>query len=325
MPLVGGFILAAVFIGVVVALSRSANANRGLPPVPGIPLPGDDSPLPSLPRVPVTDTVPPIPIKVPATTVDLPGTPPAVRAAMDALAQGTATPELLSAAIEAARKAGLGATAEALAKALDQLMLSAIPALVKAADKPGVPPRESKSGKPLWFVDVRGGQRMAIPNFTPVLIQFKALQAAIGGVKLDGRIGPKTLAAFTKKVSSLGFTKFPESVETLAANAVKWAEVLKKHFAPGQVGRPFDVPVRQWREFVARANSDWDKLAPRIQDKLGKYVGTSVEGEEITLSGLLGLVHRAGLRGAEQWLKHSEDRERFPNTTAAFRSTNGIF
>ena len=60
---------------------------------------------------------------------------------------------------------------------------------------------------------------------------------------------------------------------------------------------------------------------------LGRPV--SIPGREgvvmITLSGVLGVIQCAGLDGAVGWLERSNDRKRYPHTTQAFLSTNGVF
>jgi hypothetical protein len=304
MPIAGGLILAGVLIGIVVVLSkRGQDGGTALArSEPAVDIPQEEIPLP-----------------------------PAVKLACEALEKAKVTgqpvaPEVLAKAVEAAKEAGMGKTADAIAQHLDQHMTEKIPALVAAPDVPGTEIPVDKNGKKLWFIDVRGNMKMAIPNFPSTLATFKALQRAIGGkTKPDGRIGTATLNGFRAKMDMLGFERFPLTVDDLAANAVKWTEVLKKHFSPGQVGRPFDVPSRQWREFVARVNSEWDELAPIVREKLGSHIGGTIDGQEITLSGLCGVVNRAGLRGAEKWLKSEKDRVKYPSTTRAFRATNGIF
>ncbi len=326
MPVTGGIILAGVLIAIVVALTRRSEAARlpspaRLPPfrlpenLPGVPLePGQDIPA----RTPGLSSPAKVPARVPV--------PKKVKAAVEAIQQGkTVAPEVLAPAVEAAREAGLPDTAAKLAEKLDKTMTEEIPALVRAPDVDGEPiPIDGRTGKKLWFIDVRGKMVMAIPNFPAQMASFKALQNAIG-VKADGRIGPGTLAAFVTKVAALGFQRHPQRVEALAANAVKWTDILKKHFQPGQVGRPFDVPSRNWREFVARVNADWDKLAPKVKEKFGSYLGQTIQGRAVTLSGLCGVVNRAGMRGAESWLKNESDRVKYPATTHAFEATNGLF
>lgn len=53
--------------------------------------------------------------------------------------------------------------------------------------------------------------------------------------------------------------------------------------------------------------------------------GDDAGPHKITLSGLLGVAHVAGLEGLVGWLEHREDRKRFPHTTATFAVTNGVF
>lgn len=330
MPIVGGLILAGVLIGVVIVLSKRAEATA-------LPARGAEYDMPPLD---VSDGAAYADTSEDDTTILPPGEaqtpsrapiPPEVAVAVEEIkhakeAGKTPSPEVVAEGVEAAKAANMPETADKLAQELDKTMTEKIPALVAAADVPGTTiPIDKNSGKKLWFIDVRGKQKMAIPNYPSQLQAFKALQKAIGGVKADGRIGPGTLNAFVAKMDLLGFTRYPATVEALAANAVKWTEVLKKHFQPGQVGRPFDVPSRQWREFVARVNLDWDKLAPTVREKLGKYIGTEIDGQVVSLSGLCGLVNRAGMRGAEKWLGSADDRVKFPATTRAFQVTNGIF
>lgn len=322
MPLAGGFILAGVLISIVLIMARQRPSN-------GRPV----AALPPNPVGPDQDIVTNIITEQAAPAEDRQQAPQATTEAIEAIEQGKQTgkpppPETLAKGVEAAKQAGLPQTADAIAKEQDRTLTEVVPALISSPDVPPEPiPVDPKSKKKLWFIDVRGKSKikMAIPNFKPTLESFKALQRAIGGIKVDGRIGIETLSAFQRKANALGFTHFPDDVEHLAANSLKWTEVLKKHFQPGQVGRPFDVPSRQWREFVARASMDWDKLAPVIEEKLGRFIGEEIDGEEVTLSGLFGLVNRAGLRGAERWLLSQNDRGKYPATTRAFQITNGIF
>jgi hypothetical protein len=58
---------------------------------------------------------------------------------------------------------------------------------------------------------------------------------------------------------------------------------------------------------------------------LNKLIGQEVGIESLTMSGLLGLVSQAGIKGAKGWLDKPQERERFPHTTQTFLETNGIF
>jgi hypothetical protein len=55
------------------------------------------------------------------------------------------------------------------------------------------------------------------------------------------------------------------------------------------------------------------------------WIPDDPEPHKITLSGLLGVAHVAGLEGMIGWLEHRDDRKRFPHTTATFIATNGAF
>jgi len=58
---------------------------------------------------------------------------------------------------------------------------------------------------------------------------------------------------------------------------------------------------------------------------LSRLIDEEIGIEVLTLSGLLGLVSQAGIKGTKGWLTNPQDRERFPHTTKTFLDTNGIF
>jgi hypothetical protein len=96
----------------------------------------------------------------------------------------------------------------------------------------------------------------------------------------------------------------------------------------GKVWTGLLVPPLTMERFLA---------SPRMQDQMFELssadyttrmhnrVGTPIDGTPATLSGLLAVAHRAGLKGAHSWLINPQDRKRFPNTTRAFRVANGVF
>lgn len=173
----------------------------------------------------------------PVTMVESPETPKAVADAAAALNKGTATPELLAEAIEAAEEAGLDAAADKLAQQYDKLVTETIPEIVRQPDRPASPvPLDPATGKTLWYKEKKGGVYVMMPRFTSVLVQFRTLQDTLG-VDADGRIGPGTLAAFVKATGD--FQKAPRTIEALAANAVKWTEVLRRKIAVANVAGPF--------------------------------------------------------------------------------------
>lgn len=55
------------------------------------------------------------------------------------------------------------------------------------------------------------------------------------------------------------------------------------------------------------------------------YLGADVDGGRATRSGLLGVAHRAGIKGLRKWLASEDDRIRFSRTTAVYYAVNEIF
>lgn len=218
----GGGVLALI---VAVLTGKKASAKTVTP--------GGGGTVPSLPPSPS-----------PGTTL-----PPEVKAAAEAVKNGTATPKVVADAIEAAHEAGQIGAAERLAEEMDKLMRETIPAIVQAPDRPGgvfhgTGPKATGSGVPLytdgktlWYPEVKGGARMMLPRYGAVLVQFRSLQQALG-VNPDGRLGPGTLKAFIEATQDQ--PKAPRTLEALAANAVKWTEIIKGKIAPGYVAGPFE-------------------------------------------------------------------------------------
>jgi hypothetical protein len=64
-----------------------------------------------------------------------------------------------------------------------------------------------------------------------------------------------------------------------------------------------------------------------IADHLSRLI--RVPGREdactVTLSGILGVLHAAGLEGGCSWFENQRDRTRYPHTTDAFLACNGVF
>lgn len=266
-------------------------------------------------------SVPP-PVSLPERSLPL-----VIQAAIESIAKGTATPEMIALAIEEAENRGLDTTVETLRRELDILLAVKIPALVKAPDRPGMPiPKDPKSGKTFWFFDTRGGERMVIPRYRSILVQFQTLQEALG-IPDDGRIGPDTLEAFIERTS--GFAKAPRTLEDLAANAVKWAEIIRHDIPAEHVGGGFSQPPNPW-EVLANANvKKLQSIRPKVEEKLGNWVGQPIivndAAHTISLSGLLGIVDCAGFKGAKSWLENESDRSKYPNTTNCFLETNNLF
>lgn len=92
----------------------------------------------------------------------------------------------------------------------------------------------------------------------------------------------------------------------------------------GVCSRPFRVGG-PWSQFLDRVSDTYAKRIPEIREKLGSYIGTEIDGKQITLSGLVGIVSAGGMRGAKKWLDVPGDRTKYPQTTSIFNQTNGIF
>lgn len=256
-----------------------------------------------------------------------PGAPQSVKDAASALQKGTATPELVAVAIEDAHQHGMTQTVEKLANAMENLVTEKIPEIVRAPNKPSMPvPIDPATKKTLWYaIKNSKGQPIVKPRFHSILVQFKALQEALG-IKPDGDLGPTTLAAFKKATAE--YPTAPQDLGTLAANAIKWTEIVRRKFNKEVVGGPFDS-AGAWNEFVRRTGEDMETMIPKVREKLGTWIGKEVTLEDksipITLSGLLALAHSAGMRGAASWLQNANDREKYPHTTKVFSQVNGLF
>ena len=264
-----------------------------------------------------------------------------IEAAIASLKNGTATVELLLSAASMAETCGKPETAGELRAQADlqaRVEEEAALAMIRQPDFPPEPIPLSKDGKAVYKVETRGGILMAVPMFQQVLDIFKGLQTELvkagHRIRVDGRIGDdQTLPAFLNEVVKRGFSKFPKTVGELARNAFKWTHVLRAGVSPLAVAgieSPLDgVSDDAWRDFVTGCNADMSELAPTVAEKLGTYIGATVPLDDVeyqvSLSGLLGLVSRAGMNGAKSWLENPTDRAKYPNTTKGFIRTNGIF
>ncbi len=132
-------------------------------------------------------------------------------------------------------KALISARAKAVAAATDS-PLARIKAVLLASDAPPSPiPVKPGTDNPLWEIAKLKGIIVAKPKFEAVLLLFKKLQSLVGA-KQDGRIGPKTVSKFRKKMLDRGFTVFPKTQASLAANAAKYSIVISQGVVPTQVG-----------------------------------------------------------------------------------------
>jgi hypothetical protein len=181
--------------------------------------------------------------------------------------------------------------------------------VAELVSQPDRPPFEVPmvDGKPAWFQAVTAtGQKVPItkigtgldirPNNKVQLVVFKTLQSAVN-VNQDARIGDTTLGAFKQKIRKRGFIKYPTTVAELAANAVKYTEILRKNIPVASVGG--DAAVSKWSTFArAMAVADVDEIghngrlghfaiSPRRMEQLGlmENVGPVELGNETLYTG----------------------------------------
>ena len=62
-----------------------------------------------------------------------------------------------------------------------------------------------------------------------------------------------------------------------------------------------------------------------ILERYRNAIGTKLDGQPASLSGLLAVAHFAGIDGLGKWLSNPELRERFKATSEAYMKANGIF
>jgi hypothetical protein len=117
---------------------------------------------------------------------------------------------------------------------------------------------------------------------------------------------------------------------------LKLATNLRKEDKPGETRKVWTadlVPPPTLDEFLASSKLQYDAFVKSVLDYLpaltsprfAVFVGKELEGKRVTLSGLLAVAHAAGIDGLKSWLANPTDREKYPNTTAAFIKSTEIF
>lgn len=91
--------------------------------------------------------------------------------------------------------------------------------------------------------------------------------------------------------------------------------------APSSLESFLSSPSFQYHTFVKAVTADLHEILA----KLPQAVGTEIDGQPATPSGLLAVTKQAGLKGLESWIADAEIRKKHSNTTAAFHKANGIF
>jgi hypothetical protein len=62
-----------------------------------------------------------------------------------------------------------------------------------------------------------------------------------------------------------------------------------------------------------------------VEAHCASVLGTEIEGQTATLSGLLAVARCAGLGGLATWVTDAKERVKFSFTTQAYRRCNGLF
>ncbi len=77
----------------------------------------------------------------------------------------------------------------------------------------------------------------------------------------------------------------------------------------------------QYKVFVKSVNDDFKA----IKTEMPEAVGTDVDGQKATPSGLLAVTKQAGVAGLKTWLADPKVRQTHASTTAQFKKLNGVF
>ena len=77
----------------------------------------------------------------------------------------------------------------------------------------------------------------------------------------------------------------------------------------------------QYQAFVKAMTAD----AAWIKKHAPELIGSTLDGKQVTMSGLLGVSKQAGVSGMMKWATDAKIRSQHPQTTAQFNKVNGIF
>lgn len=131
-----------------------------------------------------------------------------------------------------------------------------------------------------------------------------------------GRVG--SYAISMRRLADLGIVKNAKKVPVPGDSRkdtwrADWTGTTQQKFL-GDEGLQQEVLARSLRDY-----------ADQIRNKYSAAIGKPLGDDVVTLSGLLGVAHVAGLRGLESWLRSGDERQKFSGTTKVFEATNGIF
>jgi len=132
-----------------------------------------------------------------------------------------------------------------------------------------------------------------------------------GAVTPRGRMGYFGLDA--RRLADVGFMREAHK-ESVCGESGVWV---------GEWTAPLDRD-----KFLASSTAQYEAFSRsmrRLAPKVSGLVGSDVDGEKATLSGLLAAGHLAGDAGVASWAKDPRMRQKFAATTANFRRSNNIF
>jgi hypothetical protein len=116
-----------------------------------------------------------------------------------------------------------------------------------------------------------------------------------------------------RRLADVGFMEEPRKSSVGGVEGV-W---VGRWRAPLTTEKFLDSTPAQYEAFSRSSR----RLAPKVQGLVGRVV----DGQECSLSGLLGVGHLAGEAGVAGWVADPSVRKRFRATTATFHRSNGIF
>lgn len=137
----------------------------------------------------------------------------------------------------------------------------------------------------------------------------------VGEISVSGRMGLFGIGA--RRLKDLGLMTDVKKVE------LEGKSIYMGTFIPPMSMERFLHSTSIQYSIFKKSMLDYHKSIE--ESGLSKLIGQEIGVESLTMSGLLGLVSQAGIKGAKGWLAKPQERERFPHTTQTFLETNGIF
>lgn len=139
-----------------------------------------------------------------------------------------------------------------------------------------------------------------------------------------GKVPDEISPAFHLGLFNIGFLRLRDlGLATEVKQAPYGGKVVwQGKFVPPMTVKSFLAqPAVQYKVFAR----DMKDRSDHIRNRYAHVLGETIEGQPVTLSGLLAAIKLAGARGFHSWVNDPAERRKFANTTAAYRTANGIF